>query len=407
MEKREDNYLKGDGILMPLCVHADNLAEAAHKAIIACYDNGARVKTPKHRQGMSLGYDAPIIIGIRNADAEPKVYFPAMHDSPLGALQYILEVTHGIHNHWKKTPEEPHFWGYTYNERFVDQLPFIFQRIKADWDKKQRITGRDYQFDIWRAGEDIILEQEDPPCFQRGVLRFLKNKNGDVVMNYLTSWRSRDELKAWNQNNTGQIGCKEVPGLMRLLRDKVSNMLEIPIKLGSYIDYSDSLHLYGLYVDRDNLDKQIQQMRGYKDDEDFVRIIKEKRDLQLGGPKWKKALDSLLKPINQDRLSFWIKDQSFLNSLKEVWNSNIYKKKSMGLEEYLLMNKYSLDIKGMKKLIAAQMDAETERHGKQKSKEDLIKLGYDIDNFPYPEEWDTWPKSWDAEPDPSKLARIL
>ena len=56
-------------------------------------------------------------------------------------MQYILEMTHGIHNHWKKSPEHPNRWGYTYNERFDSQLPFVFQRIKADWDEKPNQWG--------------------------------------------------------------------------------------------------------------------------------------------------------------------------------------------------------------------------------------------------------------------------
>ena len=346
--------IRGEGILMPICVHADNLAEAAHKAIIACHDSGARAETPKHKKGMTLGYDAPIIVGVRNADSEPKVYFPAMHDSPLGTINYILEVTHAIHDHWKKTPEEPHFWGYTYNERFVDQLPFIFQRIKSDWEEKlkkegeARISGRDYMFDIWRAGEDIILEQPDAPCFQRGGLRFLFNDKGEIVLNYLTAWRSRDELKAWNENDTGQVGCEEVPGLMRLFRDKVSNMLGVPIKMGSYIDYSDSLHLYGLYIDRDGLEEKIANMK------------------------------------------------------KEGWEG-----RSMPLKDWILMNDHNLSISGLKSLIAAQLDAEKKGHGKQQPYSGLSALGYDIENFQYPQEWDSWPKSWDAKPDVEKLARVI
>ena len=191
-EKAKQDALRGNGKIPVIAVEADNLAEATHKSIIACHDHGVRVETPKHRAGGSLGYDADMIIKVNNPEDELQVYFPGIHDTSHGIMQYILEVTHGIHNHWKKTPEEPYYWGYTYNERFVDQLPFIFQRIKADWDEKKeregtgRITGRDYQFTIWRAGEDIILEQDDPPCFQRGHFRFTRDRDGDLVLTYIT-----------------------------------------------------------------------------------------------------------------------------------------------------------------------------------------------------------------------------
>jgi len=343
----QDN-LRGDGKLPVIAIEADNLAEAAHKTIIACYDLGARIETPKQKPGMTLGCDADILVRVANPDAEPKVDFGAIVEDGRGVMQYILEVTHGIHNHWKKTPEEPHFWGYTYNERFVDQLPFVFQRIKADWEEKMgqwgdgvgRPSGRDYQFAIWRAGEDIILEQDDPPCWQRGQIRLMRNSDGDVVLNYITDWRSRDLAKAWNENNIAQIE------LQKLFVAKVSDMLGVDVKLGCYIDRSSSLHLYGLYLDRDGLDKNVARMK-----------------------------------------------------------QTPYDQMSMSLDDYFSLPDGD-DAVSLKRLIGAQSDAEAKGHGKNVSKATLVDLGYDLGSFPYPEEWDTWPKSWDAEPDPATLARV-
>jgi thymidylate synthase len=245
---------RGDGKIPIISIEAENLAEATRESIITCYKKGARVETPKHHEGGTLGYDADMTIRVAHPETEPSIYAGGMFEDGRGIVQYMLEVTHGIHNHWKKSPEHPERWGYTYNERFVDQLPFVFQRIKDDWNKKGRITGRDYQFTIWRPGEDIILEQEDPPCFQRGNLRFVQNEEGEIVMNYITDWRSRDLAKAWNENNLGQIR------LQKLFTDKVSDMLDVPIQMGAYIDRSSSLHLYGFYFDRDNFGKQIERM---------------------------------------------------------------------------------------------------------------------------------------------------
>ncbi len=346
LEKKLQLPLRGDGKIPVISVEADNLAEATHKSIIACHDFGARIETPKQQKEMTLGYDANILIEVKNPDSDPKIYFPGIYDDGRGIMQYILEVTHGIHNHWKKNAEHPEWWGYTYNERFIDQLPFVFERIKADWeskkgrwgDKKGAISGRDYQFAIWRAGEDIIIEQPDAPCFQLGNLRFLLDNQGDLVMSYQTNWRSRDLLKAWNENNIAQIE------LMKLFRDKISNMLDVPIKLGSYIDHSDSLHLYGLYVDRDNLESQINMMKesGYE--------------------------------IN-----------------------------SLGLEDYF--NSTGKTSSGLKGLIYAQSLAEKDGHGLNQPDSLLIEKGYNLEN--YPKEWDSWDSRWDAKPDTSKLARVL
>lgn len=335
----QDN-LRGDGRKPAILVEGENLAQAAFNSIIACYEKGLRIETPKQRDDMSLGFDANMTVVVKNTEDPLQICSPAMHDGAEGMMQYILEVTHGIHNHWKKDAEHPLRWGYTYNERFVDQLPFVFQRIKHDWDAKKRITGRDYQFAIWRAGEDIILEQEDAPCWQLGQLRFSQDKDGKHVLNYETDWRSRDLLKAWNENNVAQLR------LMKLFRNKVSDMIGEEIKLGTYIDHSSSLHLYGLYVDKDNLPKTIGTMRS----------------------KGYEAMSSSV--------------EDFFDKLA------------------------CTDEKGLMRLVAAQMDAEAKGHGLNQNEASLKRLGYDLKTFNYPAEWDSWPKSWDAQPDVSKLARV-
>lgn len=348
MRDVEQKELRGNGKLRTINIVANNLAEATHKTIIACHDKGFRVETPKQTLGMTLGYDASITVCVKNPDSEPKLYIPGIHDDGRGLMQYILEVTHGIHNHWKKNSEHPEWWGYTYNERFVGQIPFVLERIKHDWNKRRRISGRDYMFAIWRSGEDITLEQEDPPCFQLGQFRFIDDSEGNVVLNYETNWRSRDLLKAWNENNVAQIE------LMKLFRAKVSQMLNIPVKLGAYVDHSSSLHLYGLYIDRDNLEKQIVQMK-----------------------------------------------------------TNGWKSKSMNLDNYLTIPPdmssipWEETITAQKRLIAAQMDYETKTVSLNASRQTLIDNDYNLDKFSYPEEWDTWPKSWDEKPDRSKLVKIL
>ena len=344
LEKKLQLSLRGDGKIRGINVEADNLAEASYRAILQCYKKAIRTETPKHKSGGSLGFDANMTITVLNPDSEPKICSPAMVEDPRGIVQYILEVTHGIHNHWKKDKEHPLRWGYTYNERFVDQLPFVFKRIKAEWDERMnqwgkgigRISGRDYHPTIWRAGEDIILEQEDPPCWQTAQIRFLLNDKGKLVMNYQTHWRSRDLFKAWNENNIAQIE------LMKLIRDKVSDMLGVPIELGSYIDHSDSLHLYGMYIDKDGLEEKIKTMR------------------KIG-----------------------------------------CEASSMGLQDYLSFGGGSEQLKA---LIYAQSLAEKDGYGLNMPENFLKEKGYSLNV--YPKEWNTYPNNWNLEPDISKLARV-
>jgi thymidylate synthase len=337
MEEDYQLNLRGDGKIPIISIEAENLAEATHKAIIACYDYGLRTETPKSTPGMTLGYDADMTVKINNPASKLNWYDPGMHNDVRGVMQYILEVTHGIHNYWKKDEKNPLRWGYTYNERFVNQLPFVFQKIKKDWNEKKRF-GRDSQYTIWRAEEDVIPEQDDPPCFQRGQIRILKNNGGKYVMNYQTDWRSRDLFKAFNDNNMAQIE------LMKLYRAFISKMLGIDLELGAYIDHSSSLHLYGLYFERDGLEQKI-------------------------------------------------------NSLKTVR----YTAKSRNFDEYIIGCLETKD--SLKRLIAAQMAAEKDGHGLNLGKNELIEKGYNLETFPYPADWDTWPDSWNRPPEKSLLDR--
>ena len=102
MREVEQKEIRGDGKLRAIDIVANNLAEATHKTIIACHDRGFRVETPKQKPGMTLGYDGSITVTVKNPDSEPKLYTPGIHDDGRGVMQYILEVTHGIHNHWLK-----------------------------------------------------------------------------------------------------------------------------------------------------------------------------------------------------------------------------------------------------------------------------------------------------------------
>src|SRR3989344_45534 len=95
---------KQTGHFPSLMVEADTLGEAFHKALIACYESGCRVETPKHKLGVSLGFDSHITINVKYPQKEPILHKFGFVETDIGMIQYILEVTHGIHNLWKKDP---------------------------------------------------------------------------------------------------------------------------------------------------------------------------------------------------------------------------------------------------------------------------------------------------------------
>ena len=328
MEEKKGN----DGRLPSLSIEADNLAEAWHRAMIACYGRGVRATDPSYQDKIFQSFDADINIHVRNPLEEPMRHHLGMIATDLGVVQYQLEMTHGIHDHWIKDPNDPKDtrWSYTYHKRFASQIPFLLARINQDWKKKKDLSSRKYRFGIWRPKEDSILEQADPPCFQGGHLRFLKDDNGEWWLNYATEWRSRDLVKAWLENNAGQTR------LMKLLADKTSDMLGIPIHIGSYIDKNTSLHIYGRYFEKEGADKVIQMLK----ETDYRQFAR---------------------PMITD-------DESHL-----------------------------------KGILSAQMHAETIDYGKGLDENALTDLGYHLERFPYPAEWDTWPKDWDKPVDEAKL----
>jgi hypothetical protein len=56
-----------------------------------------------------------------------------------------------------------------------------------------------------------------------------------------THWRSRDLFKAWFENVIA------LTTLMKKIAEALSQKMSKPIKLGRYVDISDSLHIYGSY----------------------------------------------------------------------------------------------------------------------------------------------------------------
>jgi hypothetical protein len=56
-----------------------------------------------------------------------------------------------------------------------------------------------------------------------------------------THWRSRDLFKAWFENVIA------LTTLMRKIAERISEEMSREVRLGRYVDVSDSLHIYGSY----------------------------------------------------------------------------------------------------------------------------------------------------------------
>jgi thymidylate synthase (methanogen type) len=102
----------------------------------------------------------------------------------------------------------------------VDQIKYIIDKLKSE------PYSRRAQAVTWRPLVDPY--HHDPPCLQRIFMRIKENK---LLMQ--TSWRSRDLFRAWEANVNGMIRIQKY----------VAEQLNVEI--GHYLDFSNSLHIYG------------------------------------------------------------------------------------------------------------------------------------------------------------------
>ncbi|MBL7214068.1 MAG: hypothetical protein ISS71_00150 [Phycisphaerae bacterium] len=234
-----------------ISVTAECLPEAWEKAVVAVWRQGLAIKTQYDKPGDPLSKDATVMITVANPFNEPRIHknFPG---GPEELEAYRQEVVGGIHDHWIDPAAGK--WTYTYHERLfayspveelrdsnspkpfiaVDQIQYIIDSLSAcsHTRRAQAIT--------WMPSCDP--KTEDPPCLQRIWCRLVQEMGG-YVLNMNTHWRSRDLYKAWFMNTYA------LTDLQKTIADKISEKIGAPVKVGRYVDISDSLHIYGSYFD--------------------------------------------------------------------------------------------------------------------------------------------------------------
>ena len=241
-------------------VTAECLPEAWEKAVVAVWRQGLAIKTQYDKPGDPLSKDATVMITVANPFNEPRIHknFPG---GPEELEAYRQEVVGGIHDHWIDPVAGK--WTYTYHERVfayspvedlrnpnslkpfiaVDQIQYIIDSLSAcsHTRRAQAIT--------WMPTCDP--KTEDPPCLQRIWCRLVQDDQ-EYVLNMNTHWRSRDLYKAWFMN------AYALTDLQKMIADKISEKMGVPVKVGRYVDISDSLHIYGSYFD--NAEVEIAKM---------------------------------------------------------------------------------------------------------------------------------------------------
>ncbi len=102
----------------------------------------------------------------------------------------------------------------------INQIEYIIQKLR------EKPYSRRAQAITWRPLIDPY--HVDPPCLQRIYMRI---KEGKLIIQ--TTWRSRDLFRAWEANVNGMIRIQKY----------VADQLGVDI--GHYLDFSNSLHIYG------------------------------------------------------------------------------------------------------------------------------------------------------------------
>lgn len=237
------------GNIPVLTVVEDTIPRAYEKAIKEVWEKGISIRTEYDRPEDPPSKDATVMIAVLEPFGQPR-FHRSFADGLGGLAEYVQEVVHGAHDYWVKPVEEiikavesqDTRWTYTYHGRLfeymiegaiVNQIDYIIDKLS------QAGHSRRAQAITWNPKLDPPTE--DPPCLQRVWGRLCEDGQGGFIFNMNTHWRSRDLFKAWFENVIA------ITTLMRKIAEGIAERSGKNVRLGRYVDISDSLHIYGSY----------------------------------------------------------------------------------------------------------------------------------------------------------------
>lgn len=256
------------------------LPEVWEDTIMAVLGLGQEIHThydPQNKEGEYDSFpslEATVTMHIEEPFGEPRFHKHYL-GGWLGMGDYIAEIE-GVKDPWMISPADvaekmkagqfdevkgDERWNYTYSQRMRDYPYFDFNGVLKTVNQlksvvgnlKRNPTSRSAQAITWDPRWDHNDEQLGPfkwdsyhsPCLQRFWFRIQENREGEgYVLNVNGHWRSRDLLKAVPTNIIGITH-----GMHEEVRKGLEEALGVPVQRGTYIDISDSLHLYGHYLD--------------------------------------------------------------------------------------------------------------------------------------------------------------
>lgn len=241
------------GRIPTLHVVGDSIPQAHYRAMKAVWEHGLAIRTEYDRKDSAGQYidppsrDARVLIEVANPFAEPR--YPAVSFCEIGA--YIAEIL-GVKDYLVLPMQtlkdaihgnlSAHEWPYTYHQRLyahpdldgstIDQIALAVDRVaKTPYTRRAVATTSVPNLDPFL--------KEDVPCLRELQLRCPEDSEGNLVLNVSSHWRSRDLFKAWPDNVVG------LTFLFNMLAKQIQQKTGRSVKLGSYADYSFSLHIYG------------------------------------------------------------------------------------------------------------------------------------------------------------------
>ncbi|MHA2288276.1 MAG: thymidylate synthase [Promethearchaeota archaeon] len=132
----------------------------------------------------------------------------------------------------------------------IDQIEYIIRKLK------EKPYSRRAQAITWRPLVDPF--HIDPPCLQRIYMRIKDEK-----LHMQTTWRSRDLFRAWEANVNGMIR------IQKYVADQLG------LEMGHYLDFSNSLHIYGNTISEVKDMFSRMKNRGEKFPEDVIELLEQ------------------------------------------------------------------------------------------------------------------------------------
>jgi len=296
-----------------LHVVGENIPQAYFRAIKVVWEHGLSIRTQYDRQDDAGNYidppsrDARVLIEVKNPFAQPR--YPPISFCEIGT--YIAEIL-GFKDHrvlpmemlvgTDPVPEHMKtWWPYSYHQRLtahpetngniIDQLAMAVELVAQTPHTRRAMTTTAV------PNLDPFLK-EDIPCLREIQLRCVEQTDGSLLLCPSATWRSRDLYKAWGDNMIA------LTFWMQTVAKQITKQNGRRTELGSWADYSASLHIYGQDFDKvaGNSEKGLQSFFDTFDEETFIArsLTSEMAAEMLVIPQ----LEALLTPASQANWQF-------------------------------------------------------------------------------------------------------